>query len=99
MDYIVSNKISVAKLVAVGCDGTNVNTGLNNGIIRLLEEVFEKPLQWLVCQLHSTFFRIFFRSVVEGRGVGWSSPVGCRLVVAGRGLVGRRGLGSVGRRG
>ena len=40
MDYIVFNKMSVAKLVAVGYDDKNVNTGLRliNSFIRLLEE-------------------------------------------------------------
>lgn len=41
------------KLIAVGCDGTNVNTGRIGGTIRLLEEELQKPLQWLVCQLHA----------------------------------------------
>ena len=34
--------------LAVGCDGTNVNTGKHSGVIRRLEEAHQKPLhtQW-----------------------------------------------------
>jgi hypothetical protein len=48
----IINNIAADELVAVGCDGTNVNTGKVGGVIRLLELDLEKPLQWLVCQLH-----------------------------------------------
>ena len=37
----------------VGCDGTAVNTGIRDGIIRLLEVALNRPLQWFVCQLHA----------------------------------------------
>lgn len=52
-------------LLAVGSDGTNVNTGVNGGIIRLLEEHFQQPLQWLICLLHSNElpFRAYFKSL------------------------------------
>jgi hypothetical protein len=43
---------SLDKLVAIGCDGTNVNTGRTGGVIRLLEDELQRPLQWLICQLH-----------------------------------------------
>jgi len=52
MNYLSVNNISVDKLVAMGCDGTNVNTGQHNGVIRLIELEIGKPVQWLVCQLH-----------------------------------------------
>lgn len=51
--FLSHNNISTDKLVAVGCDGTNVNTGRNGGVIRFLEEHYSKPFQWLVCQLHA----------------------------------------------
>ena len=38
---------------AVGCDGTVVNTGYKNGIIRQLELSMGRPLQWFVCLLHT----------------------------------------------
>lgn len=46
------NFISTDFLVAVGCDGTNTNVGINAGIIRLLEIPLGKELHWFVCQLH-----------------------------------------------
>ena len=39
-------------LTVVGCDGTNVNTGKHSGVIRRLEEAYQKPLHWFVCQIH-----------------------------------------------
>lgn len=52
-EFLSSNNISTDNIVAVGCNGTNVNTGRVGGVIRLLEEQYEKPEQWLVCQLHA----------------------------------------------
>ena len=43
--------VDAGALTAIGCDGTNVNTGKTGGVIRLLEEKFNKPLQWIVCML------------------------------------------------
>lgn len=37
---------------AIGCDGTVTNTGHTGGIIRLIEERLNRPLQWLICELH-----------------------------------------------
>ena len=51
--FLSDNNISTDKFVAVGCDGTNVNTGRSGGVIWLLEEHYKRPLQWLVCQLHA----------------------------------------------
>ncbi|GBM23759.1 hypothetical protein AVEN_271122-1 [Araneus ventricosus] len=36
----------------VGCDGKSVNTGVKGGIIRNMELILNRPLQWFVCQLH-----------------------------------------------
>jgi hypothetical protein len=62
MSVIVSTDSS-SSLRAVVCDGTNNNTGKNNGIIRKLEENLGRPLQWLVCLLHCNElpFRTFFQ--------------------------------------
>ena len=40
-------------LIAIGCDGTNVNTGTTNGVTVGLERALKSPLQWIVCQLHA----------------------------------------------
>jgi len=50
---IIFRYTNLDSLIAVGCDGTNVNTGNAGGIIALLEKHLNKPLQWLVCQLHA----------------------------------------------
>ncbi|KAI6657035.1 hypothetical protein LOD99_11218, partial [Oopsacas minuta] len=41
-----------SNLMAVGADGTRVNTGIYNGCIKLLELEFTKPLHWFICQLY-----------------------------------------------
>ncbi|KAI5694093.1 hypothetical protein M8J75_010588 [Diaphorina citri] len=51
--FITQNDIQLSKLIAVGCDGTNVNTGKNNGIIRRLELFVGHKLHWFVCLLHA----------------------------------------------
>ncbi|GBM00097.1 hypothetical protein AVEN_176356-1 [Araneus ventricosus] len=49
----VDNDIDITKLVAIGCDGTSVNTGIKGGIIRNMELILNSPLQWFMCQLHA----------------------------------------------
>ncbi|KAK9885939.1 hypothetical protein WA026_013816 [Henosepilachna vigintioctopunctata] len=43
--FLKQLNISHDGLMAIGCDGTNVNTGKYEGIIRLLEKQLNKPLQ------------------------------------------------------
>lgn len=52
LKYLDEECISTTDLAGIGVDGTVVNTGHKNGVIRLLEIEFDRPLQWLVCQLH-----------------------------------------------
>src|SRR6185436_21130190 len=72
MEFIVANNVNVNKLAAVGCDGTNVNIGAHNGVIRLLEVEMQKPLQWLVCQLHAN--ELPLRHLFEHLDGATSSP-------------------------
>ncbi|CAH1968197.1 unnamed protein product [Acanthoscelides obtectus] len=51
-EFLTREQILLHELIAIGCDGTNVNTGKNGGIIRLFERKLQKPLQWIVCLLH-----------------------------------------------
>ena len=53
MSYLNQSRINSNELLAVACDGANVNTGALGGVIRLLEEQLGRPLQWLVCLLHT----------------------------------------------
>ena len=39
--------------MAIGCDGTNVNTGAHRGVTHLLEKYLGRPLQWFMCLLHA----------------------------------------------
>ena len=41
------------KLTVVGTDGTAAMTGKFNDCIRKLEELLNKPLQWVICLLHT----------------------------------------------
>ena len=52
VDFFNDNEISFSSVLAIGADGTNVNTGLNNGLIRLLELHMGRPAQWLICMFH-----------------------------------------------
>ena len=51
-NFFLESEIPMESLLAVGCDGTNVNVGKNGGVIRLLEKRLDKPLQWIICLLH-----------------------------------------------
>ncbi|KAJ8928633.1 hypothetical protein NQ314_018777 [Rhamnusium bicolor] len=52
IDYLSKKEYKMDSLVAVGCDGTNVNTGSENRVIRKLEIHYNKALHWFVCLLH-----------------------------------------------
>ncbi|GBL76232.1 hypothetical protein AVEN_234498-1 [Araneus ventricosus] len=45
--------MSLQNLSVIGYDGTNVNTGWKDGVIRLLETYVGRPLQWNICMLHT----------------------------------------------
>lgn len=70
-DFLLTENVFLDQLMAIGCDGTNVNVGKYGGIIRLLEKRLNKPLQWLICLLHMNElpFRHLF-SFVDGMTSG-----------------------------
>lgn len=49
----LEKKTNFSDLVAIGCDGTVVNTENKNGVIRMLELYLKRPLQWLICLFHA----------------------------------------------
>lgn len=49
----LEKKADFSSLIAIGCDGTVVNTGKKNGAIRMLELYLKRPLQWLICLFHA----------------------------------------------
>ena len=51
--FFDKHNIDTDALLVIGCDGTNINTGAVGGVICLLEEHLNRPLQWLVCMLHA----------------------------------------------
>lgn len=62
------------KLAVVGrpTDGTASMTGKHNGCIRCLQELLNKPLQWIVCLLHSN--ELPLRHVFAGLDGAKSGP-------------------------
>jgi hypothetical protein len=52
-DYLEENEISLDNLTTLGSDGTALNTGIDNGIMRLFELRLNRPLQRIVCLLHT----------------------------------------------
>lgn len=82
-DYFQAKEIPIQNVVAIGCDGTAVNTGSTGGIIRLMEKQLGKPLQWFVCQLHAN--ELPLRHLIEkldGKTSGprgFTGPIGKQL--------------------
>lgn len=52
ISFLNDKSINCESLIAIGCDGCNVNTGNKNGIIHLLEVHLNRPLHWFICLLH-----------------------------------------------
>lgn len=68
---LIRDSNSEETLRAVVCDGTAVNTGYNNGVIRKMEISLQKPLQWLVCLLHANELPLRkILEVVDGKTTG-----------------------------
>ena len=83
LGYAEDCGIATANPHAIGCDGTNVNTGWKSGVIHLVEERLRKPMQWLFCQLHANelLLRHFFQHL-DGKTSGpneFTGPIGKAL--------------------
>ena len=65
-------------LLALICDGTVVNTGKRNGVIRLIEEGVGRPLQWLICMLHMNELPLwkYISFIDDGHTTGTSMSTG-----------------------
>lgn len=55
--------IEINEIKAIGCDGTNVNTGHRNGVIRSFELQHKTPVQWIICMLHG--LELILRTLIE----------------------------------
>lgn len=84
-DHFESNNIVLQNVVAIGCDGAPVNTGVENGIIRRFEELLGRPVQWIICILHLNelvFHRLF--KLLDSSSCspqGYSSDLGQQLLI------------------
>ena len=65
---LILEKGVVNDLEAIACDGTVINTGWKNGVIRCLERKIGRPLQWIICLLQ--FNELPFRALFIHR---WSN--------------------------
>ena len=45
--------VSMNSLIAIGCSGTNVNTGFTGVLTVETEHYLEIPLHWFICKLHA----------------------------------------------
>ncbi|CAH0552762.1 unnamed protein product [Brassicogethes aeneus] len=80
LNHLDQSNVSTEELVAVGCDGTVVNTGHKGGIIKILERKLHRSLQWFPCLLHANepSLRHLF-SQLDGVTTGpntYSGPIG-----------------------
>lgn len=75
--------IPLTAIKAIGCDGTNVNTGEMGGVIRKLEVKWNRPLQWIICMLHMNELPLrAIITTIDGTTTGpraFSGPIGSRL--------------------
>ena len=69
--HLIFETGSSGSLNALLCDATVVNTGKFGGVIKLIETELDRPMQWLVCQLHLNelpFKHVF--ELVDGKTSG-----------------------------
>ena len=52
-DFVSANHKEKNNIIAIGCDGTAVNTGAKGGAIKMIELKLNKPVHWFICQLHT----------------------------------------------
>ena len=82
-NFLQTNSISTDDIVAVGCDGVAVNTGRKGGAIHMVEMRLQRPVQWIICLLHSN--ELSLRHLIEdldgktNRPKGFAGPFGRQL--------------------
>ncbi|GBO12585.1 hypothetical protein AVEN_133619-1 [Araneus ventricosus] len=80
LDFFTDQNIDFSKFVVVACDGTAVNTEHSGGVVCLLEWEIDRPLQWVVYQLHSNEFPLRYliehldEPITGPQGFSW--PIG-----------------------
>ena len=70
-DFLSANHKEKNNIIAIGCDGTAVNTGAKGGAIRMIGLKLNKPVHWFICQLHANelSLRHLFQ-ILDGKGTG-----------------------------
>lgn len=75
-----NRSIKYANVYAVGCDGTNANTGLKGGAIKLFETHLGKAVHWFICLLHANELPLRHLIIkLDGETTGpnaWKGPIG-----------------------
>ena len=83
LKFVLDKNIETDNVIAIGCDGTVINTGVRNGVIRKIETDMGKPLQWLICQLHSNELPLrHLLQNLDGKTAGptaFTGPIGKNL--------------------
>ncbi|GBM90723.1 hypothetical protein AVEN_197234-1 [Araneus ventricosus] len=64
----------ISNLIFQGCEGTVVNTGFFNGVIRRHELKLHRPIQWIICLHHFNEFPL--QHLFEPKSSGSSSYIG-----------------------
>lgn len=83
INFIKENNGRFDEIVCIGCDGTVTNTGWSGGVIRNVEIQLGRPLQWLICLLHTN--ELPFRHLLTALDgptngpKGYSGPIGVAL--------------------
>jgi hypothetical protein len=72
VSFLQTNKINTDKLTVIGCDGTNVNTGAQGGVIRLIEMQLCRPVHWFICMLHGN--ELPLRHLIQNLDGGTQGP-------------------------
>ena len=73
LSFLKKNKFSLEDLTIVRCDGTNVNTGWKNGVIRQIEICIGRLLQRSICLLH--FIELPFRHMFQHVDGATTGPI------------------------
>ena len=51
LDHVTPGSGKAKQIVMIGCNSTVVNTGINGGVVQLLEKSVKKPIHWFICLL------------------------------------------------
>ena len=82
-NFLETNSFSTDGIVAVGCDGTAVNTGRKGGVIHMVKMRLQRPVQWIIRLLHCN--ELSLRHLIEdlhGKTTGpkgFTGPLGRQL--------------------